>query len=288
MLRKPSRQVQRCFDRAFDARRRAEGTADLARRADYLEMEKRWLALAQSYEFTERLSDFNAVATDWRRRFDEWRRAREKPGEASRLQKILQDANVDALFERMWLASIVEFSDDAIISRNVDGIILSWNKGAERLFGHLAEEAIGKPLSITVPPGREGEYYAILERAQRGVQHYEIVRQRKDGSLIDISLTVSPIGGAGGKVIGVSNIARDISERKRSEAHISTLTREAEHRAKNLLANVKAMIRLSQSDTLETFKEVIEGRIEALANVHSLFAQSRWTGAELDYLHLKI
>jgi len=184
----------------------------------------------------------------------------------------------------MWLASIVEFSDDAIISRNVDGIILSWNKGTERLFGHLAEEAIGKPLSITVPPGREGEYYAILERAQRGVQHYEIVRQRKDGSLIDISLTVSPIGGAGGKVIGVSNIARDISERKRSEAHISTLTREAEHRAKNLLANVKAMIRLSQSDTLETFKEVIEGRIEALANVHSLFAQSRWTGAELGSL----
>jgi PAS domain S-box-containing protein len=184
----------------------------------------------------------------------------------------------------MWLASIVEFSDDAIISRNVDGIILSWNKGTERLFGHLAEEAIGKPLSITVPPGREGEYYAILELAQRGVQHYEIVRQRKDGSLIDISLTVSPIGGAGGKVIGVSNIARDISERKRSEAHISTLTREAEHRAKNLLANVKAMIRLSQSDTLETFKEVIEGRIEALANVHSLFAQSRWTGAELGSL----
>jgi two-component sensor histidine kinase len=89
---------------------------------------------------------------------------------------------------------------------------------------------------------------------------------------------------ANGKVVGASKIARDITERKKSEAQISTLAREAEHRAKNLLANVKAMVHLSQADTPDGFKEAIEGRIDALANVHSLFAQSRWTGAELGNL----
>src|SRR5262249_14653265 len=84
-----------------------------------------------------------------------------------------------------------------------------------------------------------------------------------------------------GKVVGASKIARDITERKRSEAQISALAREAEHRAKNLLANMKAMVRLTQSDTPDGLKEAIEGRIDALAGVHSLFAESRWTGAEL-------
>jgi two-component sensor histidine kinase len=102
--------------------------------------------------------------------------------------------------------------------------------------------------------------------------------------LIDVSLTVSPVRDANGTVVGASKIARDVTQRKRSEAQISVLAREAEHRAKNLLANVKAMVRLSQADTLESFKEAIEGRIEALANVHSLFAGSRWMGAGLGCL----
>jgi two-component sensor histidine kinase len=150
----------------------------------------------------------------------------------------------------------------------------------------LAEEVIGKPVTILIPPERHHENSVIIERIRRGdrVDHYETVRQRKDGNLIDISLTISPVRGMDGKVVGASAIARDITERKRSEAQISALAREAEHRAKNLLANVKAMIRLSQADTLGSFKEAIEGRIEALANVHSLFAQSRWTGAELSSL----
>ncbi len=185
-----------------------------------------------------------------------------------------------------WLASIVEFSDDAIISKNLDGIIMSWNKGAERLFGYLAEEAVGLPVTILIPPERLHEEYALLERIQRGdrVEHYETVRQRKDGSLVDISLSVSPMRGAEGKVVGASKIARDITERKRSQAQISVLAREAEHRAKNLLANVQAMVRLSKSDTLDGFKKAIEGRIGALASVHSLFVRSRWTGAELGTL----
>src|SRR5215813_11799255 len=131
-----------------------------------------------------------------------------------------------------WLASIVEFSDDAIVSKNLDGIIQSWNKGAERLFGYLAEEAIGKPVTILIPPERLDEETAILESLKRGdrIDHFETVRRRKDGSLIDASLTISPIRGADGKIIGASKIARDITERKRSELQISTLAREAEHR----------------------------------------------------------
>jgi PAS domain S-box-containing protein len=185
-----------------------------------------------------------------------------------------------------WLASIVEYSDDAIISKNLDGIITSWNRGAERLFGYLTEEAIGKPVTILIPPDRQDEENLTLERIRRGssIEHYETVRLRKDGSLIHVALTISPLRDAGGNVVGAAKIARDLTERKRSEMQISTLAREAEHRAKNLLANVKAMVQLSQADTPDGLKEAIAGRIEALAGVHSLFAKSRWTGAELGSL----
>jgi PAS domain S-box-containing protein len=184
------------------------------------------------------------------------------------------------------LASIVEFGDDAIVSKNLDGIITSWNRGAERIFGYLAEEVSGKPITILIPPERHHEEDVILERIRRGdrVDHFETIRRRKDGNLIDMSLTISPVRDANGKVVGASKIARDISERKRSEAQISVLAREAEHRAKNLLANVKAVVHLSQAGTPDGLKEAIEGRIKALANVHSLFVQSRWRGAELGNL----
>ena len=184
------------------------------------------------------------------------------------------------------LASIVEFGDDAIVSKNRDGIITSWNRGAERIFGYLAEEVSGKPITILIPPERHHEEDVILERIRRGdrVDHFETIRRRKDGNLIDMSLTISPVRDANGKVVGASKIARDISERKRSEAQISVLAREAEHRAKNLLANVKAVVHLSQAGTPDGLKEAIEGRIKALAIVHSLFVQSRWRGAELGNL----
>jgi len=181
------------------------------------------------------------------------------------------------------LASIVEFSDDAIISKNLDSIILTWNKGAERLYGYSANEVIGKPVTILMPSERLDEDGAILERIRCGerVEHYETVRCRKDGSLVDISLTVSPIKDSQGKLVGASKIARDITDRKRSEAQLAILAREAEHRAKNVLASVQATVHLSQSDTPAGLKAAIEGRIQALANVHALFIQSRWTGAYL-------
>ena len=146
------------------------------------------------------------------------------------------------------LASIVESSDDAIISKDLNGTITSWNKGAERLFGYAAEEAIGKPITMLIPPDRQDEEATIIDRIRRGerIEHYETVRRRKDGSSVEISLTVSPIRNAQGKIIGASKIARDITERKRSEEQIAILAREAEHRAKNVLATVQATVHLTQ------------------------------------------
>jgi PAS domain S-box-containing protein len=182
-----------------------------------------------------------------------------------------------------WLASIVESSNDVIISKNLDGVIISWNKGAERVFGYTAEEAIGQPITIVIPEDRHDEERKLLTRIRRGerIDLYETVRRRKHGSLIAVSLTVSPVRDAEGKIVGASKIARDITEQRQSREQIATLAREAEHRSKNLLATVQAIVHLSQSETLDGLKQAIEGRIQALANVHSLFVKSRWIGAEL-------
>ena len=186
----------------------------------------------------------------------------------------------------LLLASIVETSDDAIISKNLDGIITSWNKGAERIFGYMAEEIIGKSVKVLIPRENHAEEDTILERIRRGqrIEHYETIRQRKHGSLINVSLTVSPVADHQGKIVGASKIARDITERTRTEAQISLLAREAEHRTKNILATVQATVHLTQSETIDGLKSTIEGRIQALANVHALFVQSRWEGANLSKL----
>jgi PAS domain S-box-containing protein len=182
-----------------------------------------------------------------------------------------------------WIGSIVESSDDAIVSKNLDGIISSWNKGAERLFNYTAEEAIGQPITIIIPQDRLDEERVILARIRRGerIDHFETVRQRKHGGFCSISLTVSPVKNAEGKIVGASKIARDITEQKRNQEHISVLAREAEHRSKNLLSNVQAIVNLSHSDTSEGLKRVIGGRIRAMSNIHSLFVEARWKGAEI-------
>jgi PAS domain S-box-containing protein len=117
------------------------------------------------------------------------------------------------------LAAIVESSDDAIISKTLGGIILSWNKAAERIFGYTADEVIGKSITLLIPPEMEDEGPGILARVRAGerISHYETVRLTKDGRHIDISLTVSPIRGKDGEIVAVSKIARDISDRKRAE-----------------------------------------------------------------------
>jgi PAS domain S-box-containing protein len=117
------------------------------------------------------------------------------------------------------LAAIVDSSDDAIISKTLDGVITSWNAGAERLFGYTAKEAVGQHITLIIPINRRDEETAILERLSRGerIDHFDTIRVRKDGTTLDISLTISPLRDAAGKIIGASKIARDVSHRKRSE-----------------------------------------------------------------------
>jgi PAS domain S-box-containing protein len=180
------------------------------------------------------------ISTHWRephqsaerslRRLDVLARQAADLIERGRVEAALRETN-DRL---LWLASIVESSDDSIITKNLDGIIMSWNKSAERVFGYTAEEVVGKPVTILIPTELHDEEPGILARIRRGerIDHYETVRRRRDGSLIDISLTVSPVKDSQGKIVGASKIARDITERKRAEERIATLAREAEHRAR--------------------------------------------------------
>jgi PAS domain S-box-containing protein len=187
------------------------------------------------------------------------------------------------------LAAIVQSSEDAIVGKDLNGIITNWNGSAERLFGYAADEAIGKPITILIPEDRLQEEAEILRRLRSGqhVEHFETVRRRKNGTPIEISVAVSPIKNSAGEVVGASKTARDITERKRRDEQIVVLAREAEHRSKNLLATVQATIRLTQADTPADLKEAIAGRIQALAQVHALFVETKWAGADLQNLVLQ-
>ena len=129
-----------------------------------------------------------------------------------------------------WLAAIVESSDDAIIGKTLDGIITSWNAGAQRIFGYSAEEVVGKPVTILIPPDRWPEEARILKRLRNGerVDHFETTRIRKDGGRIAISLTISPVHDSTGTISGISKIARDVTE------HRQLLAREESSRAEVL------------------------------------------------------
>jgi PAS domain S-box-containing protein len=129
-----------------------------------------------------------------------------------------------------WLTALIESADDAIISKTLEGIITSWNKGAERIFGYTADEVIGQPVTILIPEGQEDEEPAILARLSAGerIEHYETIRVRKDGTRIAISLTVSPIKGPNGDIIGASKIARDITEQRQARKELDEAYRQAE------------------------------------------------------------
>ncbi|MDF1607970.1 PAS domain S-box protein [Hoeflea sp. YIM 152468] len=173
-----------------------------------------------------------------------------------------------------FLAAIVESSDDAIVSKSLAGIITSWNKAAERLFGYTACEAIGRPVTLIIPEDRLDEEPAILARIHAGdqVDHFETVRRRKDGTLIDISLTVSPIRDGTGTIIGASKIARDISERKKAAQHQELLLREMHHRVKNLFAIIGGIIALSAraAQTPADLAATVRSRLLALSRVHEM------------------
>lgn len=146
------------------------------------------------------------------------------------------------------LAAIVASSDDAIISKNLDGIITSWNKSAERIFGYTAEEATGQHITLIIPPERHAEELDILARLRRGerVDHFQTVRRRKDGSLLDISITISPVRDPSGTVIGASKVARDITAQKQTERAL----RESEQRFRVITDASPIMVWMSGTDKL--------------------------------------
>jgi PAS domain S-box-containing protein len=276
VLQRLTEEVRECLACAAEAREKANGTRDPAIKDDFLKMEQRWLRLARSFAFAGSLKDFTAANVERLRYLDEFCKDSNKRVRARR-------------DELRWLASIIESSDDAIISKDLNGVMMSWNAGAQRMFGYSVEEAIGKPVMILIPPDRHDEEPIILKRIRAGekIEHYETVRRRKDGSLIEISLSVSPVRDELGTIIGASKIARDITQRKQIERQAAILGREAEHRTKNILATVSAAVELSESDTPEGLKAAIRGRIQALANARTMLVDSRWTGAELKQLVAK-
>jgi len=187
-----------------------------------------------------------------------------------------------------WLASIVESSHDAILSTDPRGIITTWNNGAERLYGYTPGEVIGRPIKILVPPDCLGEDRSILERLERGerIEDYETVRQRKDGSLVDVSLTISPVKNAEGNIIGASAIIRNITARKHAEAREKMLMAELDHRVKNVLARMDMVLMSSRngSSSIDEFARTVKGRIQSMAAAHTLLSQNGWNGVGLEAL----
>lgn len=180
-----------------------------------------------------------------------------------------------------FLAALIESSNDAIISKDLKSIITTWNPAAEKLFGYTAAEAIGQPVTMLIPPERIDEEPGILARIRRGerIDHYDTVRRRKDGSTVDISLTVSPIKDADGTIIGASKIARDITERKQAEQRQQLLVGEVKHRIKNLLATVQAIARQTLKGAPAEEREAFIARLMALANAQDLLTLERWNRA---------
>jgi PAS domain S-box-containing protein len=186
-----------------------------------------------------------------------------------------------------FLASIVESSDDAIVSKRLDGTITSWNGAAARLFGYTPAEIIGCSILTLIPEANHSEEQDIISRIRRGerVQHYETVRRRKDGSLVDLSITVSPIKDASGEIIGASKIARDISERRLTDEHRSLMLRELNHRVNNTLATVQALASQTLRDSVG--RTAFEGRLTALSRAHDILTNESWQGAWLRELAIK-
>jgi PAS domain S-box-containing protein len=180
------------------------------------------------------------------------------------------------------LAAVVESSTDAIISKDLNGVITSWNRGAERLFGYTVQEAIGQPITMLFPPDRLDEEAEIIGRIRRGerVDHYDTVRRRKDRSLVDVSLAVSPVRDADGKIIGASKIARDITEQKRGQERQNLVVSEMKHRIKNSLATIQAIATQTLSRHARE-RDAFIARLHALARAHDMLTPEAWERAAL-------
>src|SRR5215813_9412348 len=143
----------------------------------------------------------------------------------------------------LWLAAIVDSSNDAIISKRLDGVITTWNAAAEKLFGYSEAEAVSQPITLIIPPDLHDEEMDILRRLRAGerIEHYETRRVTRDGRFLDVSITISPVRDAGGTIVGASKILRDITETKRIRAAL----RESERRLASELAGVRTLQSIS-------------------------------------------
>lgn len=184
--------------------------------------------------------------------------------------------------EAAFLIAIVASSNDAIITKTLDGVITSWNGAATKIFGYQPEEIIGRHITTIIPIELRAEEDEIISRLKRGepVEHFDTVRQTKTGAKIPISLTISPVKDGEGRIIGASKIARDISERKRSEERQRLLMHELKHRVKNTLSTVRAIAGQTYNDaTLARENAAFSERIAALAASCDLLIEDDWNGA---------
>lgn len=183
------------------------------------------------------------------------------------------------------LAAIVASSDDAIVSKTLDGIVTSWNAGATRIFGYEPSEMIGQPILRVIPEHLHSEEQDILARLRRGerIDHYETIRLRKDGTPVNVSLTVSPLYNAAGRVIGASKIARDITERVQATERQKALVDELNHRVKNTLATVQALASqtIRGEGLSQDILDVFNARLLALSKAHDQLSREGWQHADL-------
>lgn len=181
------------------------------------------------------------------------------------------------------LAAIVASSEDAILGIDLDKIITDWNGGAELLYGYSAEEIVGRPVSILIPENRLDEEKRIIDRISAGerVEPHETVRRHKSGRLVEVSLSVSPINDALGRVVGASKIARDITARKEAERVQNILIGELNHRVKNVLATVIAIARqtFGRATDMELATSSFDARLRNLARAHDLLTYGSWNNA---------
>lgn len=178
------------------------------------------------------------------------------------------------------LAAIVESSEDAIISKDLKGTIVTWNRAAEKLFGYAAAEAIGRPVTMLIPDDRQQEEEAILGSIGQGrpVARYETLRRRKDGTLVPIALTVSPLRDSSGRIIGASKVARDISDQIKIREHQTLVLNEMSHRVKNVLAVAGGLVGLSarSAQSPKAMAQAVQERLGAYSRAHEL---TRTSGA---------
>jgi PAS domain S-box-containing protein len=202
--------------------------------------------------------------------------------------KQLDSARVHEGLALARLAAIVESSDDAIITKDLTGRITSWNAGATRIFGYAEAEIVGQPITRLIPAELQREEADILAQLRLGnrVDHFETTRIAKDGHMIDVSITVSPLRDDAGNVVGASKIARDISERRRAEKMRNLMADELNHRIKNTLSVVQAIGRQSLrfAKTNADFVLSFTDRMQSLAKTHAILSHSAWDGADLGSL----